>query len=88
MDSDSAIFLRALIWLGLTFLTAKIAFERGRSVVTWTIFGLIAPVLSLICALCLSKNPPKEAEDAHSFTALSLSAPTEQPKKSDKQGAA
>ena len=83
IDPDTRTFVQIIqiaVWLGLTYLTAKIAFGRGRSVVSWTIFGLMAPVLALICALCLSKNLPKQEEDAHALTTLSLNMPTDKPK--------
>lgn len=80
MDPDTRIFVQTALWLVLAFLTAKIASERGRSTVSWAIFGLMAPGFALICALCLSKKPPKEEEDARALTTLSLSTPTDKPK--------
>lgn len=81
MDTDTFIYLRFAIWIGLALLTAKIASDRGRSTATWAIFGFMAPVLSLICALCLSKEPPpQKGGDPNALTTLSLTSPIERPK--------
>jgi len=77
--------LRFAIWLGLTYITVRIAADRGRSAGLWAIFAIFFPVITLICALCLSKQPLEEP----AVTSLSLSAPNEKPEShSGKQGAA
>lgn len=74
MGADAMIPLQIAVWLGLTYVTARIASERGRPVVVWIIFGLVFPGLALICALCLSKEAP--SFDAKPLTTLSLNTPT------------
>ena len=69
MNADALAPLQIAIWLGLAYITVRIAHGRGRSVALWGFFGLVAPVISLICALCLSKEPPQEEP---SVTILSL----------------
>ena len=81
MDSAVIILMQLVVWLGLAFLTARVASKRGRSPVLWGIFSLVAPLIGLIAALCLSKTPPvAEEKDDGSITTLSLNTQDDKPK--------
>jgi hypothetical protein len=82
---DALTILRFAIWGGLIYITVRTASERGRSVGLWALFAMFFPGVALICALCLSKQPPQE----QAVTSLSLSAPPERAEiHKGKQGAA
>lgn len=70
--------LEVAIWLGVAYITARIAQGRGRMFLVWAILGLAFPPVALICALCLSKEAPGfDAKDP--LTTLSLNTPTAKP---------
>lgn len=83
---DIVPLLTLAIWLAIFYITVRIAHERGRSLGLWALFAILFPGIALICALCLSKEPPQHPAEV---TSLSLSMPTgNAAEQRDKQGAA
>ncbi len=69
------------VWLGVAYITARIAQGRAGVFLVWIIFGLVFPPVALIWGLCLSKEAPGfDAKDP--LTTLSLHKPESERKAS------
>jgi hypothetical protein len=83
---DAWVPVQVALWLGVAYITARIASERGRPFVVWIVFGLALPGVALICALSLSKEPP--GFDAKPLTRLSLDTLSDKPRSPEDNHAA
>jgi hypothetical protein len=59
MGTVIGVIIWVVVALAFAFICAKVAFNKGRSPLTWGILGLVFPVVALSVILLLPRTGPR-----------------------------